>query len=123
MAGSNKWFNYQSNDGTDWAIFADESNVEAANGGNAVAPLATTFYKPPRNLKVRYAVFGNEPGTRNLSVPITTEAIYNALNSANTIPDVLGGTGATLSFIRKRPELIGPIPTAFDTGLTDGDQP
>lgn len=123
MAGSNKWFNYLSDDGTDWAIFADESNVEAANGGNAVAPLAATFYKPPRNMKIRYAVFSNAAGTRNISVPITTEAIYNALNAANTIPDALNPAGPALSFIRRRPEIIGPVPTVFDTGLDDGDQP
>lgn len=121
MAGSLKWFGYQSDDGTDWAIFGDESNIEAANGGNATAPLSSTIYKPPSNLKPRYAVFGNQAGTRNLKVPITTQAIYNALNAANTITDPIDG--GTLVFLRKRPELIGPSPTQFDTGLDDGDQP
>lgn len=124
MAGSNKWFNYQSDDGTDWALFGDESNIEAANGGSAVAPGTGTQYKVPRNMKVRYAVFGNQAGTRNLSIPITTAAVYIALDAANTIPDTLGPAGApALAFIRKRPELIGPVPTAFDTGQIDGDQP
>lgn len=123
MAGSNKWFNYQSDDGTDWALFADESNVEAANGGSAVAPGIGTQYKVPRNMKVRYAVFGNQAGTRNLNVPITTAAVYIALDASDTIPDAIAGSGETLVFIRKRPELIGPVPTAFDTGLNDGDQP
>jgi hypothetical protein len=119
MAGSSKWFNYQSDDGTDWAIFADESNTEAANAG-VLAPAG--LFKPPANLRPRFAVFGNEAGTRNIRVTITTQAIYNALSATDSIPDTIAGTG-NLAFIRKRPELIGPTPTIFDTGLDDGDQP
>lgn len=120
MAGSNKWFSYTSNDGTDWALFADESNVEGANGGTGSGAPPNQLYKPPANLKPRYAVYGNAAGTRNIKVPILTETIYNALDAASTIPDQIAGTG-TLSLIRKRPEIISPIPTAFDTGLNDGD--
>lgn len=122
MAGSNRWFTYISDDGTDWALFADESNVEAANpvasGGGA--PLGQ-IYKPPANLKPRYAVYTNQSGDRNLKVPILNETIYNALDNTSTIPDPFGGAGATLALKRKRPELIGPIPTVFDTGIDDGD--
>lgn len=123
MAGSNRWFTYTSNDGTNWALYADESNTEAANpvAGNVGAP-QNQIYKPPANLKPRYAVFINEARTRSLKVPILNEAIYNALDNTNTIPDPLIPANA-LGFARKRPEIIGPIPTIFDTGLTDGDNP
>lgn len=124
MAGSNRWFTYVSDDGTDWALYADESNVEGANGAAATAGApADQLYKPPANLKVRYAIFGNAAGTRNIKVPILTQTVYNALTSASTIPDQIAGGGATLSLIRRRPELISPQPTAFDTGLNDGDSP
>ena len=123
MAGSNKWFNYQSDDGTDWCLFGDESNIEGANGGSAVPPGTGTQYKIPRNMRVRYAVFANQAGTRSLTIPITTQAVYIALDASNAIPDGLPGSTGTLAFIRKRPELIGPVPTVFDTGLDDGDQP
>jgi len=124
MAGSLRWFTYISNDGTDWALYADESNTEAANpvAGAGGAP-SGQLYKPPANLKPRYAVYGNQDGTRRLKVPILNETIYNALDNLSTIPDTLAGGGATLSFIRKRPELITPSPTVFDTGLNDGDNP
>ena len=121
MAGSNKWFTYTSNDGTDWALFGDESNIEGANGGAQQGAPANQLYKPPANLRPRYAVYSNAAGTRNLKVPILTETIYNALTAASTIPDQIAGGGATLNMIRKRPEIISPIPTAFDTGLNDGD--
>ena len=121
MAGSLKWFSYQSDDGTDWAFFGDESNIEAANGeGFGGAPPNQNF-KPPSNLKPRYAVYGNLAATRTLRVPIMSQTIYNALDASSTIPDPFDG--GSLSLIRKRPELISPIPTIFDTGLDDGDQP
>ena len=123
MAGSLKWFTYTSDDGTNWAIFADESNWEGANGAIGLGAPLNQVFKPPSNLKPRYAVYGNVDGTRSIKVVITNQAIYNALDSADTIPDQLAGGGATLSLIRKRPELIGPIPSVFDTGLNDGDQP
>lgn len=126
MAGSNKWFNYSADDGTDWCIFADESNVEAANQASAIAPLVGAKYKVPRNMKVRYAVFGNQSGTRSLKIPITTAIVYNNLTAASSIQDTLPDDGdgdTTLFFIRKRPEIISPSPTIFDTGIDDGDQP
>jgi hypothetical protein len=122
MAGSNKWFTYTSNDGTDWALKADESNVEGIMGSVGSGAPAGQLYKPPRNLRPRFAVFGNAAGTRQIKVPVLTETVYNALSAEDTIPDGVAGTG-TLNFIRKRPELIFDSPTAFDTGLTDGDQP
>lgn len=122
MAGSLRWFDYESDDGTNWALFADEGNVEAANGAAATGGAPTgQNYKPPANLKVRYAVYGRA-GSSTLKVPILTQAVYNALTSADTIPDPFT-TGVDLPLIRKRPEVISPLPTVSDTGLTDGDNP
>lgn len=123
MAGSLKWCTYQDDSGTDWAIFVDESNFEAANSNTGVGAPVGQLLKPPSNMKPRYAVYSNAAGTRTLRVIITNQTIYNALDSADTIPDQIAGGSATLSFIRKRPEVITPVPTIFDTGLDDGDQP
>jgi hypothetical protein len=120
MAGSLRWHTYVSDDGTDWAIFADESNVEAVNGNNGVGSPPGQNYKPPANLRLRYAVYSDAAQTRNLRVPVLTQTIYNSLAPGDTIPDLIAGTG-NLSFIRKRPEVISPVPTVFDTGLNDGD--
>ncbi len=121
MAGSNKWFSYQSDDGTDWALYADESNVEGANGGTGSGAPPGQVYKPPANLKPRYAVYGNSDQTRSIKVPVLTQTIYNSLDATDTIPDQIAGGAAVLNLIRKRPEIISPIPTVFDTGLDDGD--
>jgi hypothetical protein len=123
MAGSNKWFGYQDDIGTDWAIFADESNVEGVNGGGAIAPLAGTTYKPPRNLRLRYAVYGNQAGTRRLKVPVLTQTIYNSLTAGDTLVTNIGGAAESLAYLYKRPEIVSPSPTVFDSGLDDGDQP
>lgn len=123
MAGSNKWFSYTDDGGTAWALFGDESNIEGANGSALGGSPPGQNYKPPRNLKPRFAVYSNEEGTRSIRVPILTQTIYNNLNAASTIPDQIAGGAATLSLVRKRPEVISPIPNVFDTGLDDGDQP
>jgi len=122
MAGSLRWFDYESDDGTNWALFADESNVEAANGAaaNGGAPTGQN-YKPPANLKPRYAVYSRAGGS-TLKVPILTLAVYNALATGDTIPDPFTAN-TNLSLVRKRPEVISPLPTVADTGLTDGDNP
>lgn len=121
MTGSLRWFSYTGDDGTDWALFGDESNIEAANpdSGGGGAP-ANQNFKYPSNLKPRFAVYGNSDGSRNIRVPILTQDEYNALDGASTIPDIAGGS-TPLRLVRKRPEIISPLPTASDTGQNDGD--
>lgn len=121
MSGSNKWFTYTSDNGSNWALKGDESNIEGVMGGvNSGAP-AGTLFKTPKNMTERYAVYGNQEGTRQIRVPVLTQTVYNALSPGDTIPDSNGS--GTLAFVRKRPELIRDTPTVFDTGLNDGDQP
>jgi hypothetical protein len=122
MAGSLRWFTYEGDDGTEWALFADESNVESANGSAATggAPSGQNF-KPPANLKPRYAVYGRNGGS-TLRVPILTIAGYNAASAGDIIPDPFV-SGQNLTLIRKRPEVISPLPTTIDTGINDGDSP
>ena len=56
MAGSIKWFVYTTDSGQDFALKADESNLEAVNGSVQDMPgTATTTFALPRNVKPRKA--------------------------------------------------------------------
>lgn len=121
MAGSKKWFVYTTDQGGDFALLADESNTEALNGATQDYVSGTTVVNAlPRNIKPRAAVYGNPDKTRTIRCYALTQTIYNgAIGSVPTITDPIGG--GTLSLIRLEPERIAILPTAIDTGLTDGD--
>lgn len=120
MAGSIKWFVYTTDNGTDFAIEADESNVEALAAGTQDYPESGNppVFAVPINLKARYAVFSNDAGTRRIKVPIITQTIYNALDGNSTMVDPI--SGGNLKLLYKRPEIIR-LPKGKDTGLTDSD--
>jgi len=121
MAGSNKWFVYTTDDGTDFALYADESNTEAINGATQdFVPAVGIRYALPKNVRPRRAVYGNAAGTRTITCFALTSTIYNGIpTNASSITDPIGG--GTLGLIRIRPEIITRLPFAGDTGLTDGD--
>jgi len=121
MAGSNKWFVYTTNDGTDFTIYADESNTEAVNGGTQdLLDNAVTPFSIPKNLKPRYAVYKNIAGTRTIKCVCLTAEIYNGVPAnVPTIPDPIGTGDLTLAQLI--PERISPLPRGTDTGLNDGD--
>lgn len=121
MAGSRKWFVYTTDAGDDFAIEADESNVEALAAGTQDYPETGTppSYAIPRNVKPRHAFFGTDATETRVKVPIITQTIYNALNNTSTMPDPLDA-GNTLKFINKVPEKIR-YPRGRDTGKIDGD--
>ena len=121
MAGSNKWFVYTTDDGTDFALYADESNTEEVNGATQdYVPAVAIKYALPKNIKPRRAVYANAEGTRTITCFCLTQAIYNGVPAnKSSINDPLG-TG-TLGLIRIRPEVITRLPFAGDTGLNDGD--
>lgn len=120
MAGSIKWFIYTTDTGADYALQADESNVEAVNGGTQDYLNDTELiYAVPRNVKPRYAVYENAAGTRQIKCVALTTAIYNGIPAnVATITDPIDG--GTLTLKRIRPEVI-TLPFGADTGLTDGD--
>lgn len=121
MAGSNKWFVYTTDDGTDFAIQQDESNTEAINGATQdfVAAVAIK-YSLPRNIRPRRAYYRSPDGFRTISGVALTQTIYNGIpGNKSSISDPLG-TG-TLGLVRIRPEIITRLPFAGDTGIDDGD--
>lgn len=121
MAGSIKWFVYTTDNGDDFALEADESNVEALAAGTQDYPDTGTppQYAVPRNVTPRYAVYQSPSGLRKIKIPVITQTIYNALNGTATIQDPLDST-VTLRLSYKRPEVI-TLPKGPDTGQIDGD--
>lgn len=122
MAGSKKYFAYQTDSGDVFAVLADESNTEAVNGStNDLLANATVKYWIPKNLKTRRAIYANSDGTRQISCVCLTQTIYNGVQSAvPSITDPIAGTG-TLNLIRLEPERIRLLPVGEDSGLNDGD--
>jgi hypothetical protein len=121
MAGSRKWFIYTTDIGTDYALEADESNVEAFAAGTQDYPNTGTppVHAVPRNVIPRTATFVGQGGARALTVPVITPTIFNALNGTSTMPDPFD-PGEVLVLSYKTPERIR-LPKGRDTGLNDGD--
>lgn len=120
MAGSIKWFVYTTDNGTDFALSADESNVEAVAAGTQdyVTGLSIVF-AIPRNLTPRYLYYESADGNRTIRVPVLTQALFNgAAANVPTIVDPIGAGNLTLA--RQSPEKIR-LPKPNDTGLNDGD--
>lgn len=122
MAGSKKYFVYTADDGTDFALLADESNTEAVNGGTQdYADGVAIIYELPKNLRPRYAEYSNAAKTRKIRCYALTEAIFDGLAAGvPTITDPIAGTG-TLTLTALEPEQLKRLPIAIDTGLNDGD--
>jgi hypothetical protein len=122
MAGSLKWFVYTTDDGTDFAIKADESNTEAVNGATQDYVAGTAFrFSIPKNLKVRHAVYQSPDGVRTIKCVCLTQTIYAGVPAnVTSITDPLPPNN-TLGLVRIVPERISPLPFANDTGIIDGD--
>lgn len=120
MAGSLKWFVYTDDNGSVYALNADESNVEAINTGGDYTGSPVLVDALPRNVRARYAVYGNAAGTRTISIPVLTQSAYTGLASAHPTIDDPIDDGGTLQLIRIRPE-VRRLPIPNDTGQTDGD--
>lgn len=118
MAGSLKWFTYTDDRANDWALLADESNIESANAA-AVQPITPAAeFKVPGNLRPRTAIFLDVSGLIRREIVILTSARAGALTAATTIVDQ--SSGETLNFKTLKGERL-TLPTLGDTGLLDGD--
>lgn len=121
MAGSKKYFVYTCDDGTEFALLADESNTEAVNGGTQdYADGVSIIYELPRNIKPRKLVYANIQGTRKISCYALNQATFTgAVIAVRTIADPI--QAGTLSLVDTVPEERKRIPIAADTGINDGD--
>lgn len=120
MAGSLKWFPYTDDNGSIWALFADESNVEAINGALDYTGTPPLVDAVPRNIQVRSAFYGTTDGLRTIKIPVLTPALYTALPATTPTIDDPITDGITLVLLRIRPE-VRRLPIPNDTGLQDGD--
>ncbi len=122
MAGSRKWFIYETNGGGVFALNVDESNGESVNGAVGDYSVGSAVQEAlPRNISPRAAVYSNAEGTRSIRCYVLTPAVYNTIVADSpTIDDPLQ-TGQTLTLSRLEPETLTILPIALDTGLNDGD--
>lgn len=121
MAGSIKWFPYEDDLGTIYAIKLDESNTEAVNGSidyeSGALPNAV-----PRNIKVREVFYTSNDRKRTIRCVCLTQTIYNGVVSGGvpTIADPITPANPALGLVRANGERrVLPVP--LDTGLDDGD--
>jgi hypothetical protein len=114
-AGSRRWYNYEGDDGTLYAVEADNSNSEATIGGNRLMPTLTpTAVLFPGRAKQRYAntVSIANPGIRKV-FKFGSRAAFNAIVPGSTIVE----GGDTWAITSKRGERF-VIPVTADTGQT-----
>jgi hypothetical protein len=125
MAGSLKWFNYETDQGVAYAILNDESKAEAtiSTGGTGLAEFTTGAETLPRGIRPRYVnCFDTAVPTRKARIKIGDPATFGLITAGTTITEA-GGTlspGATWRVTSKRGEQA-TLPFSGDTGITDGD--
>jgi hypothetical protein len=121
MSGSLVWRTYTNDAGTASSVFRDESNAESLVG---TAPLLTAFVAGNPGLsaliKPRYVntQFQGDP-TRRKRFIVGLLATYNLIGAGSTVVEA-GTNGGTWIVTGKVGEKQR-IPTAVDTGQTDGD--
>lgn len=115
MSGSNRYFNYVSDNGQTYAIYGDKSNIQAVNPSGATVGTLPTV-KIPRNITPRYALFSDTTGLIRRKVPLLRATDVAALNASTAF--VPTGETATVTITAIRGEKIN-IPKLADTGRTN----
>lgn len=128
MAGSMRYFKYVADDGTAYSIYRDESNIELFNTNTDSSASPAGLPALPINLRPRYVLATDETRTIKRKAVILTLTRYAVLNSSTDF--VIEGTagadsdgGTILNITNKSGEKSSRLPTSFDTGKTDGDNP
>lgn len=128
MAGSLRYFKYVADDGQAYAIYRDESNIELFNTSGDAAASPAGLPALPQNMRPRYVLARDALRLVTRKAVILTPARFNAINGSTdfSIDSEAGADsdpGAVLNVTNKTGERIRRIPTSFDTGKTDGDNP
>lgn len=121
MTGSIKDFLYIADDGANYSIAADESNVEMIMGAQVSANGG--FFRPPQGFTPRKVRITSQDGLVVRVVPVLTQARYNVLTGGTsfTIGAVDSDSGLAVRIAAKLPEKIRRFPKSFDTGRIDTD--
>lgn len=116
--GSRKWMIYTADDGSKFGTKIDESNGESLGFEDVTAANQGDLKTVPKGFKMRYLncilVTGGEVARRAFN--IGTLAAYQAAIAARKV--TVDGNDWNVASYRGE---TGPLPFAFDTGLTDGD--
>jgi hypothetical protein len=121
MAGSLKWFEYETNDGDVFAVKMDESNGEAVSNVDYTTTSVAVFALP-RNITPRKARYTSADGLYTRGIIVSAPGISASTLPATISAEVSGSaTPVTLSLAGFDGEKFNAIPRAEDTGLLDGD--
>lgn len=120
MSGSRRWFNYESDNGVNYAVELDESNAESNIGGIRLCgdlQAGTPLF--PGRAKKRYVntISTADPNVRRIFW-IGEPTVFNALVEGDAIAD----GAVTYSILSKRGEQF-TFPNPVDSLQLDGDTP
>jgi hypothetical protein len=119
MAGSRRWFSYETDSGIQFNVELDESNAESANlGFSAIvsgAPAIKVTAKRPVEMRRVYATAVAAPNERR-SFPVGSLTAMAAIVASGSL--TVGGDAYTVTGYAG--ERVSIVPDR-DTGLTDGD--
>lgn len=129
MAGSNHWFRYTADNGTNYAFYRDLSNSKALvnpTGSSSTTTAACPDFVSgdgtiPTGLIPRFVYAYNQAKpTQKRKFYIGSKTLYDSMTSGATIATAASGgfPAATWIVTRKRGE-TARIPSATDTGQTD----
>lgn len=112
---------YEGDDGANYCIRTDESNVEMIMG--AQVPASGAFPRLPQGTKPRMVRVTDVTGTIVRLIPVLTSARFTAINgsTAFTLGAGDGDNGISVRIKQKIGEKARNIPSDFDSARQDGD--
>ena len=121
MAGSRKTVKYTADNGSDYCISVDESNIEMIMG--AAVPASGAYPALPKGTEPRKVRVEDITGKVKRTIPVLTAARFVALTGSTALTlgagDIDSGTDVRVR--TKVAEKNRFIPRNYDTGKDDGD--
>lgn len=121
MAGSRKTVAYTGDNGSQYCISVDESNIELIMG--AQVPASGAYPALPKGTKPRFVRVEDLTGKIKRTIPVLTLTRFTALTGATALTlgsgDIDSGTDVRVR--TKVGEKNRFIPRNYDTGKDDGD--
>jgi len=114
MAGSKRWYVYETDSGGEFAVNLDESNTTETETTPRLWTNTDSIFTLPRNIRPRGYYYESTTTTRRLFLTCLTPASFNGAPTSIADPITTGGT---LVRATPRPERRRPTPRPSDTGL------